>query len=316
MTVQAYVVGARGLLGAELGVRLGAEHELIPSTPLAWSGDDAAFSESVQVNLRALDPERDWIVAWCAGASVTGATDEAVAAEVARFSTFLELLARRMEGGTGQGMIFYASSAGGVYAGSVHPPFTEQTVPRPLAPYGRGKLEAEALLRAFGERIGVKTLTGRISNLYGPGQSLNKPQGLISHLARAQLTPVPASIYVPLETTRDYIHVRDAASLISDCIDRMLREPDPTAHVTKIIAAGQDTSIAALLGHFAVLSKMRSHVVLGSSGSAAYQAVDLRLRSVVWPDLDRRDLISLPEGIHSVLQTILMTVQGGTFNRV
>ncbi len=57
-------------------------------------------------------------------------------------------------------------------------------------------------------------LVGRLSNLYGPGQDLAKPQGLISQLCRAQLTRRPLSIYVSLDTRRDYLFVDDAAAMV------------------------------------------------------------------------------------------------------
>ena len=57
-------------------------------------------------------------------------------------------------------------------------------------------------------------LVGRISNLYGPGQNLAKPQGLVSQLCRAQLTRQPLSVYVSLDTMRDYLYVDDAAAMV------------------------------------------------------------------------------------------------------
>ena len=63
----------------------------------------------------------------------------------------------------------------------------------------------EADLRRFAAATGTAVLVGRIANLYGPGQNLAKPQGLVSQLCLANLTGQPLSIYVSLDTLRDYL---------------------------------------------------------------------------------------------------------------
>ncbi len=79
----------------------------------------------------------------------------------------------------------------------------------------------------------------------------------------------------------------------------------------KILASGQPVTISALLGHFTALGKARPHVMLGLSPLAGYQAVDLRLASVVWPDLDERDTMPLPAGIHITAQALISGMQSG-----
>jgi UDP-glucose 4-epimerase len=311
VTVGCWIVGNRGLLGGAVrDAMVGSLFTVVPSEPLPWAGTDAELTAAAERNLR-LMPAGDWCVAWCAGSSVTGADEASVARELHQLELVLGAIRRWASGRDGAGGVFYASSAGGVYAGSADPPFTEESVPSPLSPYGRGKLRAEELVRELGTDGTTRTLIARIANLYGPAQSLQKPQGLITHLARAQLSPTPASIYVPLETTRDYIYASDAALLITDALTRLFTDTPAGTSVTKIIASGDAVTIATLLGHFSVLSKAHPHVMLGFSSSAAYQAVDLRLQSTVWPDLDHRDMTSLPAGIHSVLLQMTLNVQDG-----
>ncbi|KQO99431.1 NAD-dependent epimerase/dehydratase family protein [Leifsonia sp. Leaf264] len=316
MTRHVWVVGARGLLGRGVVERLRARPgwSVADARPLPWS-DPAAFAAAVASTLDGLaaavaaGPEGDeWAVVWAAGAAVTNSPREALDAELHQ----LDVALRELESAGSRGLdprsgaLFYASSAGGVYGGSEHPPFDENTPPRPLAPYGHFKLEAEELVRGFGERSGVPVLIGRIANLYGPGQSLDKMQGLISHLARAQLTPQPASIYVSLDTLRDYIFVLDCADLVIDCVARLATTPGVT---TKIIASGQSVTIADLLGYFRLISKGKPHAMLGSNAASALQAHDLRVRSVVWPDLDVRSLMPLPAGIHATIEDLKLGMQ-------
>ena len=45
-------------------------------------------------------------------------------------------------------------------------------------------------------------------------------------------------------------------------------------------------------------------VLVAASPFASAQARDLRLRSVIWPEIDRRVLTTLPAGIHATVADI------------
>lgn len=313
MTV-AWVVGARGLLGSSVVREIQSRHgwTVVPASPLPWGAPDfVASARSAADSLfdAALAQDEDWVVVWAAGAAVTNSTVEQLEVELAEVTSVATLVAERSaERGTGdRGSFFYASSAGGIYGGSSSPPFSELTEPHPLSLYGQYKLKAEDAVRHAGDGR-IRTLAGRISNLYGPGQRLDKMQGLISHLALAQFTPRPASIYVSLETVRDYLYVTDAAALIVDALER-LRNEEPGTNVVKILASRSGTSIASLLGYFRTLSKNHPHVMLGASPASSLQGRDLRMISVVWPELDRRELTPLPAGIRATMEDILRRMQ-------
>ncbi|WP_127792894.1 NAD-dependent epimerase/dehydratase family protein [Agromyces sp. LHK192] len=321
MTHTGWVIGARGLLGRATteALRRDDAWETIAPEPLPWSDDEALrrrATESVTLLLdRASASGGSWAVFWTAGTVVTSSPAEAMAEELRQFRLVLDVLAETLAArpDRGTGCLFFASSAGGVYGGSVDPPFTEFTDPVPISPYGRFKLDAEALVEEFSRRAGVATVSGRISNLYGPGQRLEKMQGLISHIARAQLSPAPASIYVTLDTLRDYVYVDDCAALIVDVTAAALAASasEGPLQVTKNLISGQSVTISSVLGYFRTIAKGHPHVMLGSSPASALQAVDLRLASVVWPELDRRDHMPLPAGIHATLSDVLAGIQRG-----
>lgn len=210
------------------------------------------------------------------------------------------------------GAMFLASSAGGVYAGSSTPPFTEESPVQPLAPYGFAKLRAEAAVTDFAKRTGVRTLIGRVSNLYGPGQNLRKPQGLISVFAKAHLTGSPVSVYVSLDTLRDYLFVEDASRLVSDGLSRLVR-PDVRfgETVVKILASQRADTIGNLIGACRAIFKRRPLIILGASPFAKAQAHDLRLRSLVWPELDEHPVTPLAVGINSTVQEIQRLAAAG-----
>jgi UDP-glucose 4-epimerase len=250
-------------------------------------------------------------VAWCAGAGVTGTPAQALQKELAALRETLDALADAPRGG--DGAFFFASSAGGVYAGVGAPPYEESSPVRALAPYGRAKLDAEALVTAWSQRTGTRSLIGRIANLYGPGQNLAKAQGLISQICRSHLTGQPLSIYVSLDTLRDYLFTPDCAGMIVDGFARLRQEPQaahPTV-VTKILASQRAITIGAVLGVMSRIFKRTPRIVLGASPMSATQARDLSLRSRVWPELDRRALTPLPVGIAATAADLQRKLQAG-----
>jgi UDP-glucose 4-epimerase len=296
------VVGSGGLLGSALVRRLRRENRAVLTARVPWSVPDAvraALADAVDRLLTTADGG-DWSVAWCAGAAVTGATPPVLEAELATLRGFLTDLVDRAAG-AGRGRLFYASSAGGVYGGSVHPPFDESSAPRPLGPYGVAKLEAEQAVRTIAGDGGVDVVVGRIANLYGPGQDLAKPQGLISQLCRSHVVGQPLNLYVPLDTIRDYLYVDDCAAMVGDA----LTLPEGRGAVTvKVMASQRPATIGAVLGECRRVFGRRPRVVLGSSPVARQQARDLRLRSLVLPALDARATTTLSAGIHRTLVSV------------
>jgi len=309
-----WVIGRGGLLGRSLEAALGAGSGSTGDwwhspAPVDWSAQGAGaveLREHAGEFLRVAGA-RPWSVAWCAGAGVTGTSSDALELELGALSATLEALAAAPRGR--DGAFFFASSAGGVYAGVGAPPYDEFSPVSPLAPYGQAKLDAEALVAGWSRSSGLPSLIGRISNIYGPGQNLGKAQGLISQICRSHLTGQPLSIYVSLDTLRDYLFAPDCARLIVAGLAR-LREGQPGV-VTKILASQRAITIGAVLGEVRRLFKSPTHIVLGASPSSAMQARDLSLRSRVWPDLDRAGLTPFPVGVAATSADLLRRLQAG-----
>jgi UDP-glucose 4-epimerase len=219
---------------------------------------------------------------------VVATPEAALVAEAELFEAFLGDVAASSLAAA-EGAVFLASSAGGVYAGSPSAaPFTETSPTGSLVPYGHAKLRMEAALAAHVDRTGSAALVARIANLYGPGQDLTKPQGLVSQLCRTALTGQPLVVYVPLDTMRDYVFAEDCADLVVTGLmglrDRV-RGGAPRV-VTKVVASGQSVTIGALVAETARQYKRRPHVVVKAPVEGTGQVVDLRLRSTVWTELD------------------------------
>jgi UDP-glucose 4-epimerase len=339
-----WVIGAGGLLGKGLVAELGRRGNPVLTGSIPWSRPDDAVAalRAGAERLRVAANGGPWRIAWCAGAGVTGSSQDALDSELdvlrRGLAAFAEVLAPPQEGSPAsdvvpgkdhtpsegrdpgsagrRGHFFLASSAGGVYAGAPNPPFTEESPTAPLAPYGWAKLRAEAAVRDFAAATGVRALIGRISNLYGPGQNLDKAQGLISVFARADVTAQPVTLYVSLDTLRDYLFVGDAARLVAAGLDRLGQADVRNGEtVLKILASHRADTIGSIIGVCRTVFKRRPLVVLGASPSAKAQAVDLRLRSVVWPELDRVPVTPLAAGLSATASDIQHLLAAGRLRR-
>jgi UDP-glucose 4-epimerase len=289
------VVG-RGLLGGHVVSRLAERGADARTVDVPWSDPESALRVLVAAAGEAARTGPDWRIAWCAGAGVVATPPEEFDAEVAlfrRFTASIRDLPRAF---------FLASSAGGVYAGSADPPHTEDTEPRPLAPYGWAKLAMEDAARTLADR-GSRVVLGRISNLYGPGQDLAKPQGLVSQLCLTQVTGTPLQLYVSMDTLRDYLFVNDAADLVDACLDRAAGTPPETVTV-KVLASGGATSVGTLIQASTRAFRRRTRVVQSSPPRPGAQVRDLRLRSRTWTDLDVLVRTPLVVGLRATAESV------------
>jgi UDP-glucose 4-epimerase len=276
-----------------------------------------AITDAVhQFRLRLLSEKAiSWNIYWCAGAGVVGTSAAQFAAETATLRFFLHQLGEAIANSPSAitGRLFFASSAGGVYGGSVGRPLTEAAIPHPISDYGRAKLAHEEIVRDWVRaRPNISMLIGRLSNLYGPGQHLEKPQGLISHMSHCLIFSVPVRIFVPLDTIRNYLFVEDAATRIVAGM-RQLRREAPTGgeHVTKIFGSGSETSVAGLIGVFRQIAKRHLRLISSQSAVRSQQPAGLQFRSVVWPDETPLPRTELLDGVNRVHNHQLALFQTG-----
>ena len=177
---------------------------------------------------------------WCAGAGVVGSSHASCHAEVAVLEGFLTRWDPRPAGNG----FFLASSAGGVYAGSSGPPFTEHTEPAairrtagrscgrrrspPTSPYApRARCSWEDWRTSTAP---ARTSTNRRdSSRAVPGPALRQP----------------LSVYVPLDTMRDYLFVDDAAAMTVAGLSAVF---DWGRRALKVLASERSTTVGAVLG--------------------------------------------------------------------
>jgi UDP-glucose 4-epimerase len=134
--------------------------------------------------------------------------------------------------------VVFASS--GATLGEAPPPVNEEVLPRPLSPYGAGKLAGEAYCQAFAASHGMQTAALRFSNVYGPF-SLRKKGNAIPNFIRRSLSNEPMLIYGDGMQTRDFIYVED----LCDCIHRAATADGIGGEVFQV-AIGAETAILDL----------------------------------------------------------------------
>ena len=125
------------------------------------------------------------------------------------------LLEAMRDAGVGR---FVNASTGGAIMGDVEPPVHEEMVPHPLSPYGASKLAVEGYCSAFEASYGMKCLSLRFSNVYGP-RSFHKGS-VVALFLRQILNGEELVIYGDGSQTRDYVYVGDLCQGIVAGIER------------------------------------------------------------------------------------------------
>jgi UDP-glucose 4-epimerase len=108
---------------------------------------------------------------------------------------------------------FVFASSAAVYGDVNELPISEDQTLRPLSPYGSSKMLAEQHVLSYKKLKKIQnTISLRIFNVYGPGQS--SESGVITKFARRLSKRLPPVIYGDGNHTRDFISVDDVADAI------------------------------------------------------------------------------------------------------
>ena len=308
-----WTIGSTGLIGSAIAHR--SARILTGATfhpePIPWA-DPRAAQESLADGARAFSQaagSQPWAIFWVAGAATVSSTRAQCLAEVDSLTALVRAL--RADPPSGPGVFFLASSAGGVYSGSAEPPFDDHTVPCPLNAYGEAKLlQEEAGIRELGDSCDV--VIGRFSNIYGPGQNLDKLQGVVARLALATATRQPLNMFVSLDTLRDYLFVDDAAAqAVEHARIALDGRPSRASHRIIVIASGEPVALSHVIRTVQMVTKKRVPLALGSHPSSVGQVHDLRLvpSSIEYTFGNMPTPTHLPAGARAVYEDILRRLQ-------
>ena len=308
-----WTIGSTGLIGSAIARRSAL---MLPGTtfnpdPIPWA-DPRAAQESLVNGAMAFAQaagSQPWAIFWAAGAATVSSTSAQCLTEVDSLTALVRAL--RADPPAGPGVFFLASSAGGVYSGSAEPPFDDHTVPCPLNDYGEARLlQEQAVIREL--RDVCEVVIGRFSNIYGPGQNLDKLQGIVSRLALATATRQPLNMFVSLDTLRDYLFVDDAAAQAVEHARMALDGcPSRVSHRIIVIASGEPVALSHVIRTVQTVTKKRVPLALGSHPSSVGQVHDLRLiPSAIWCSASAMPTPThLAAGARAVYEDILRRLQ-------
>ena len=148
--------------------------------------------------------------------------------------------------------IFASSNA---VLGEQPPPIDESKMPQPLSPYGASKLAGEALCSTYYHSFGLKTVSLRFANCYGPYSNHKSiVTALFMRQAKEGKTLV---IYGDGNQTRDFIHVDD----ICQAIYLSLTAQNQTCGEVFQIASGTETSINQLVELISEMTEKKLQIV-------------------------------------------------------
>ena len=112
--------------------------------------------------------------------------------------------------------VVFASSAA-VYGNPGKEPIVEEKRLRPLNLYGITKVAGEQLIETYHENYGLCTTILRLANVYGLG-IYTLGNTVTTRFIRAAIEGQPLTIYGSGEQARNFVHVRDVARGIIECL--------------------------------------------------------------------------------------------------
>jgi UDP-glucose 4-epimerase len=180
--------------------------------------------------------------------SVSGSIQDPVATNDVNITGTLNVLIAARDAGVKK--VVFASSAS-VYGDAPGLPKQESMNPHPKSPYAISKLTGEYYMDVFSSLYGIRTLSLRYFNVFGPRQDpLSEYAAVIPRFITRILSHRAPVIFGDGTQTRDFIYVKDVA-------EANLHAMESTAEGVCNIAYGQPLSLNALAdqimkttGHF------------------------------------------------------------------
>ena len=249
------VTGGCGFIGSHLVdhlVDLG--HEVVVFDDLSTSEDRVINPYATLVEGSITDLELvtsaiegvDCVFHTAAWARVPRSVDDPVGTHEVNVNGTLNVLQAAREKGVGR--VVYSSSSS-VYGDQETHLMREDMTPNPMSPYALHKLIGEQYGSMFARLFGMRVVSLRYFNVYGPGQTAGGAYDLvIPHFLKLRAEGRPLTIYGDGHQTRSYTHVSDVvrANVLAASADL------PAGENTVLnIGSAEETSvneIAAIIG--------------------------------------------------------------------
>ncbi len=185
----------------------------------------------------------------------------------------------------GTRVVFASSSS--IYGDAASYPTREDTIPRPLSPYGITKLACEHLARAYALEFGLDVATVRYFTIYGPRQ---RPDMAFTRMVSGLAEGRPFDLYGDGSQSRSFTFVDDA---VDATIAAMERAP---GGATYNVGGGAEVSMLEAIETLGRVSGRRLEIVRHPrrEGDAARTAADTtRIRA----DLGWEPMTSFENGL-------------------
>jgi len=215
----ALVTGGFGFLGRAVTTKLkrmgyrvvGIGHGRWGLQEALAHGFDVWLDAGVSLSSLATLDERFDLVVHCAGSSSVGYSQTNPLQDFYKTVQSTADLLEYLRLNESQALLIYPSSAG-VYGATDDKPIKESDGLNPISPYGYHKKISEELLASYSRNYGTRVAIVRFFSIYGEG--LTKQLLWDASIKLATATDA-ATFWGTGEETRDWIHVTDAAELIT-----------------------------------------------------------------------------------------------------
>ena len=154
----------------------------------------------------------------------TGADGEARTNVIPQIA-FLDEMSRRSKA-----RIVFFSSGGAVYGNPLALPAAETCPTNPVSLYGLSKLTIEKHLQLFHSIAGLDYTILRLGNVFGPGQSVKRRQGVLAAVLDAAVGNRRFTLVGDGTNLRDYVYIGD----VIDAVERVIAAPDASGEIFNI----------------------------------------------------------------------------------
>lgn len=193
--------------------------------------------------------------------------------------------------------LFFLSSGGAVYGPNHGSALKENHPTMPVSSYGATKLAIEKYIEVYRHNFGLNAIIIRPSNVYGPGQPLTKPQGLIGHLAEALMKGKEISIWGDGHARKDFLFLDDFLS----GMEKLLSFPGSVPPVLNL-SSGKSFSILDLMGMMESISGLKFSAKF--IPARPFDVINFELDHALFSGLlGWKPSVSIEEGLRMVLKT-------------
>lgn len=147
------------------------------------------------------------------------------------------------------------SSTGGAIMGNTRPPVNENTLPRPISPYGSSKLCTEAYCSSYAHSFNINITSLRFANVIGPISWHKK--GVVTNFFKAILNNEYLNIYGDGNATRDFLYVEDLCEGIIQTIKSSI-----SGYQTLHLSSGKEYTINEVADIILRITKYKQNSII------------------------------------------------------